>query len=58
MAVMPLVPETKMADIGKLVSLMNLLARKDTCLVLTTTSSTSILSRVLEPPASIVYKYS
>ena len=38
---LPLVPETKMADVCKLVSLGNLLARK----VLTTTSATLILSR-------------
>ena len=43
MAVMPLVRKTKMADIGKLISLGNLLARKTTWLVLTTTSATSIL---------------
>ena len=43
---MPLVPETKMADVGKLISLGNLLARKTTWLVLTTTSATSVLSRV------------
>ena len=46
MAVMLLVPETKMADVGKLISLGDLLARKTTWLVLTTTSATSILSRV------------
>ena len=46
MAVMLLVLETKMADVGKLISLGNLLARKTTWLVLTTTSETSILSRV------------
>ena len=46
MAVMPLVPETKMADVGKLISLGNLMARKTTWLVLTTTSTTSILSCV------------
>ena len=44
MAVMPLVPETKMANIGKLISLRNLLVRKVTWLVLTTTSTTLILS--------------
>ena len=43
MVVMPLVPETKMADVGKLISLGNLLARKVTWLVLTTTSATLIL---------------
>ena len=41
---MALVPETKMADVGKLISLGNLLARKTTWLVLTTTSATLILS--------------
>ena len=46
MAVMPLVPETKMADVCKLISLGNLLARKTSWLVLTTTSATSIWSRV------------
>ena len=45
MAVMPLVPETKMADVGKLISLRNLMVRKVTSLVLTTTSATLILSR-------------
>ena len=45
MTVMPLIPETKMADVGKLISLENLLVRKVTWLVLTTTSATSILSR-------------
>ena len=40
MAVMPLVNETKMADVGKLISLRNLLAGKTTWLVLTTTSAT------------------
>ena len=42
MAVMPLVPETKMADVGKLISLGNLLVKKVTWLVLTTTSVTLI----------------
>ena len=51
MAVMPLVPKTKMADIGKLISLRNLLVRKVTWLVLTTTSPTLILSAHLEPTA-------
>ena len=57
--VMPLV-ETKMADVGKLISLGNLLARKTTWLVLTTTSVTSILSRVFGANCmtKIVYKYS
>ena len=45
MAVIPLVSETKMADVGKLISLGNLLVRKVTWLVLTTTSATLILSR-------------
>ena len=45
-AVMPLVSETKMADVGKLISLGHLLARKTTWLMLTTASATSILSRV------------
>ena len=40
MAVMPLVPETKMVEVGKLISLWNLLVRKVTWLVLTTTSAT------------------
>ena len=44
MAMMPLVPETKMADVGKLISLRNRLLRKVTWLVLTTTSVTLILS--------------
>ena len=39
---MPLVPETKIADVGKLISLGNLLARKTTCIVLTTTSATPL----------------
>ena len=57
---MPLVPETKMADVGKLISLGNLLARKTTWLVLTTTSATSILSCVFGAycMTRIVYKYS
>ena len=42
---MPLVPETKMVDVGKLISLGNLLVRKVSWLVLTTTSTTLILSR-------------
>ena len=46
MAVMPLVSETKMADVGKLISLGNLLARKTMWLVYTTTPATSILSLV------------
>ena len=46
MAVMPLVLETKMTDVGKLISPGNLLSRKTKWLVFTTTSRTSILSRV------------
>ena len=49
MAVMPLVPETKMADVGKLISLGKLLVRKVTWLVLTTTSATLICPAHLEP---------
>ena len=48
MAVIPLVPETKMADVSKLISLRNLLVRKVTWFVLTTTSATLILSRAFE----------
>ena len=48
MAVMPFVPETKMVDVGKLISLENLLVRKVMWFVLTTTSATLILSRALE----------
>ena len=60
MTVMPLVPETKMVDVSKRISLGNLLARKTTWLVLTTTSATSILSRVFGAyyMTRIVYKYS
>ena len=42
---MPLVPETKIADVGKLISFGNLLVRKITWFVLITTSATLILSR-------------
>ena len=45
MAVMPLVPEIEMADVSKLINLWNLLVRKVTWLVLTTTSAILILSR-------------
>ena len=57
---MPLVPETKMADVGKLFSLGNLLARKVTWLVLTTTSATLILSRAFgaDCMTRIAYIYS
>ena len=59
MAIMPLVPETKMANASKLISLEKLLARKTSLLVLTTTSATSILSHVFEAycMTKIVYKY-
>ena len=40
-----LFPKPKMADVGKLISLGNLVVRKVTWLVLTTTSTTLILSR-------------
>ena len=39
---MPLVPETTMADVGRLISLGNLLVRKIMWFVLTTTSATLI----------------
>ena len=42
---MPLVSETKTVDVRKLISLRNLLVRKVTWFVLTTTSTTLILSR-------------
>ena len=59
MVALPLVPETKMVKVGKLISLGNLLARKTTWLVLTTTSATSILSHVFGAycMTKIVYKY-
>ena len=44
MAMIPLVPETKMVDTGELISLRNLLVRKVTWLVLTITAATLILS--------------
>ena len=46
MAALSLVPETKMADVGKLISLGNILARKTTWLVLTTTSTISCLKKI------------
>ena len=46
MDVMPLIPETKMADISMLISLGNLLTRRTTWLVLKATSATSVFSRV------------
>ena len=57
---MPFVTETKMVDVGKLISLENLLARKTTWLVLATTSATSILSCVFGAycMTRIVYKCS
>ena len=60
MAVMPLVPEKKMVDVSKLISLKNLLARKTTWLVHTTMSTTAILSHVFGAycMTKIVYKYS
>ena len=45
MAVIPIVPDTKIVDVGKLISLENLLVRKVTRFVLTTTSASLILSR-------------
>ena len=45
MAVLPLVPETKMADVRKLISLGDVLVKKVTWLVFTTTSIALILSR-------------
>ena len=60
MAVIPLVSETKMADVGKLISLGNLLVRKVTWLVLTTTSAALILSRAFgaDCRTRIAYIYS
>ena len=57
---MPLVPETKMADVSILISLGNLLARRTTWLVLKTTSATSVFSRVFgaNSMTRIFYKYS
>ena len=45
MAVIPFVPETKTVDVGKLISLENLLVRKVTWLLLTTTFAPLTLSR-------------
>ena len=52
--------ETKMANIGKLISLGNLLVRKVTWLVLTTTSENLILSRAFgaDCMTRIAYIYS
>ena len=47
MVIMPLVLKTKMADVGKLISLRNLLASKTVWLVLTTTSANSIFWNLL-----------
>ena len=60
MTVMPLVPETKMVDVGKLISLGNLLVRKVTWLVLTTTTATLILFRAFgaDCMTRIAYIYS
>ena len=60
MAVIPLVPETKMVDVGKLISFGNLLVRKVTWSELTTTSATLILSRAFgtDRMTRIVYIYS
>ena len=60
MAVMPLVPETRMVDISKHIRLGNLLVRKVTWLVLTTTSATLISSRDFEADCvtKIAYIYS
>ena len=57
---MPLVPETKMVDVNKLISLGNLLVRKVMWLVLTTTSTTLILSRAFgaDCMTRIAYIYS
>ena len=46
MDIMPLVPETKVADVSILISLGNLMSKRTTWLVLETTSTTSIFSRV------------
>ena len=60
MAVMPLVSETKMVDVGKLISLGKLLVRKVGWLVLTTTSATFIFSRTFgaDCMTRIAYIYS
>ena len=60
MGVIPLVPETKMADVSIQISLGNLLARRTTWLVLKTTSATSIFCRVFgaNSMTRIFYKYS
>ena len=60
MVVILLFPETKMADVGKLISLGKLLVRKVTWLVHTTTSATLILARAFgaECMTRIAYIYS
>ena len=60
LAVIPHVRETKMADVGKLISLGNLLVRNVTWFVLTTTSATLILSRDFRADCMtrIAYMYS
>ena len=57
---MPLVPKTKIVDVGKLISLGNLLVRKVTWLVLTTTSPTWIFSYAFgaDYMSRIAYVYS
>ena len=60
MAMIPLVPETKMVDIGKLISLRNLLVRKVTWFVHTTMSPPLILSHTFRADhmTRIAYLYS
>ena len=60
MAVIPLVPETKMTDVGELINLENVLVRKITWFLLTTTSAPLILSRVFgaDHMTRIAYIYS
>ena len=59
MAIMPLVPEIKIADVSILISLGNLLASRTTWLVPKTTSATSISSCVFGAfyTTRILYKY-
>ena len=60
MGLIPLVPKTKMVDVGKLISLGNLLVRKVMWFVLTTTSASLILSHVFgaDHTTRIAYIYS
>ena len=60
MVVIPLVSEIKMVDVGKLISLGNLLVRKVTWFGLTTTSASLILSRAFgaDDTTRIAYIYS